>query len=141
MTVSTPLRQGNTSSFRLTELLTPEDDLHYSVWCALRRLLPNDAVITTWELRNARDAVEGARRKRLGALAGWPDMGVLWRGRMVLLEIKRDGGVLSRAQRELHARLAIAGFVVTVCTGRRAPEQALAAVQVAGIPVRGRLSA
>src|SRR5262245_22671397 len=91
----------------LKQYVALENELHASVYAALHVLLPNDAVLNTWELRNASSAVEGARRKRLGALAGWPDMGVFWRGHCVLLELKRErGGHLSAVQRELHPRLA-----------------------------------
>jgi hypothetical protein len=90
-------------------------------------------------LRNAASAVEGARRKRLSALPGWPDVGILWRGRLVLLELKRARhGTLSPAQRALHPRLAEAGFPVAVC---RSVEDALGAVAAAGVPVRGRIAA
>ena len=62
----------------------------------LRVLLPGDAVITTWELRNAASAAEGARRKRLGAMKGWPDLGVFWNERVAFVELKRErGGYLS----------------------------------------------
>ena len=127
-----------TRPFRLTAPVVPEDELPHAVYNALRRLAPSDSVINTWELRNASSAIEGARRKRLGALPGWPDMGVFWNERVALIELKRShGGYLSDAQRVLHPRLAAAGFPVAVC---RSVEQALNAV-TAGIPVRGRVSA
>lgn len=129
----------NAGGFRLTAPIPPEDDLHFAVYCALRVLLPSAAVVNTWELRNAVSAAEGARRKRLGALPGWPDMGVFWEGRLALLELKRErGGVLSPAQRLLHPRLAVAGFPVAVC---HSVVEALDAVAAAGIPVRGRVAA
>jgi hypothetical protein len=126
-----------TKPFRLTAPVIAEDELHAATWQALRILVPPDAVVTTWELRNAKDAIEGARRKRLGALPGWPDMGVFWAGRVVLLELKRErGGYLSPAQRELHPRLALAGFPVAVC---HTVVEALDAVAL-HIPLRGRLT-
>jgi len=124
--------------FRLTAPVVPEDDLHLAVADALRVLLPADAVLNTWELRNAASAVEGARRKRLGALPGWPDLGVFWQRRLALIELKREGGSLSDAQRALHPRLAAAGFPVAVC---RTVVEALNAVSAAGIPLRGRIAA
>lgn len=125
--------------FRLTPYVAPEDDLHQSVADALRYLLPGDAVWTTWELRNAASVAEGARRKRLGALPGWPDLGIWWRGILVLIELKREKlGVLSPTQRELHAKLAAADFPVAVC--RSVPE-VLRVVSVAGIPLRGQIAA
>jgi len=125
--------------YRLTSPIVPEDDLHAAVYQALRVLLPSDAVINTWELRNAASAIEGARRKRLGALPGWPDLGVFWRERVALIELKRERfGVLSPAQRGLHRRLADAGFRVAVC---RTVVEALDAVSARGIPLRGRVAA
>lgn len=125
--------------FRLTVPVVPEDDLHQAVTDALWRLLPPGAVFTTWELRNASSAIEGARRKRLHALPGWPDIGVFHNERVALIELKRArGGQLSPAQRELHPKLAVAGFPVAVC---RSVADALAAVDAAGIGLRGRVAA
>jgi hypothetical protein len=125
--------------YRLEEFVPLEDELHFTVYRALRVLLPDDAVLNTWELRNAVSMVEGARRKRLGALPGWPDMGVFYRGRVALLELKRRRyGRLSEAQAALHPRLAAAGFPVTVC---RTADEALAAVAACGVPLRGRCAA
>lgn len=126
--------------FRLTPFVPPEDELHQSVADALwSGLLPSDAVWTTWELRNAAGQIEGARRKRLGALPGWPDIGVLWDGRLVLIELKRSRyGALSEAQRALHPRLHAAGHPVAVC--RSVPE-VLDTLRGRGIPVRGRCAA
>lgn len=125
-------------AFKLTAPVVPEDDLHAAVADALRVLLPNDAVLNTWELRNAASPAEGARRKRLGALAGWPDLGVFWCGRVVLLELKRYRGYCSPAQRALHPRLAAAGFPVVIC---RTVVEALDAVSAHGVPLRGRVAA
>lgn len=125
--------------FKLTVPVPFEDELHQSVADALRYLLPSDAVFTTWELRNASSAAEGARRKRLGALAGFPDCGVFWRGTLVLLELKRERlGACSPAQRALHPRMEAAGFPVVVC---RSVAEALNAVSAAGVPLRGRVAA
>lgn len=125
--------------FRLTAPIAPEDELHAAVADALRVLLPPGAVLNTWELRNAASAAEGARRKRLGALPGWPDLGVFWDSRLVLVELKRErGGYLSPAQQLLHPRLAAAGFPVSIC---RTVVETLDAVSAAGVPLRGRVSA
>ena len=124
--------------FRLTHPVPLEDELHQSVADALRYLLPAETVWTTWEARNAKSAVEGARRKRLGLLPGWSDIGIFYRSRVVLIELKRSRyGQVSQAQRALHARLEEAGFPVTICTS---VEDVLATVSRAGIPLRGRLA-
>jgi hypothetical protein len=126
-------------AFKLKSPIPIEDELHLAVADALRVLLPSDAVFTTWELRNAASAIEGGRRKRLGALPGWPDIGVWWRGRVALLELKRERGwQLSKAQRELHPRLAHNGFPVDVV---HTVVEALNAVSARGVPLRGRITA
>jgi hypothetical protein len=125
--------------FKLTAPIAPEDELAASVASAMAYLLPSDAVFTAWDLSNARSAMEGARKKRLGCVAGWADCGVFWHGRVVLLELKRSrGGQLSPAQKALHPRLEAAGFPVAVV--RSVPE-ALDAVAAAGVPLRGRVAA
>lgn len=130
---------ARTPRFRLTAPVPPEQDLHVAVYHALRVLLPSRAVINSWDLANARDAIEGARKKAKGCRAGWPDMGVWWNRRVVLLELKREvGGTLSPAQKEVHEQLAENGFPVTVC---RSVDDALDAVVAAGMPLHGRISA
>jgi hypothetical protein len=137
--MSSEVRVTTPARFKLTAPVAAEDELHASVCDALRYLCPSDAIVNTWELRNASSAVEGGRRRRLGALPGWPDMGVFWQSRIVLLELKRSrGGQLSPAQRALHPRLEAAGFPVAVV---RSVDEALAAVSAAGVPIRGRVAA
>lgn len=127
------------SYLKLTAYVAPEDELHAAVAHALNILLPPDAVWTTWELRNAASAAEGARRKRNGALPGWPDLGVFWHRTVVLIELKRSrDGHLSPAQQALHPRLAEAGFPVQIS---RTVEHALAVIAAAGVPLRGRVAA
>lgn len=125
--------------FRLTAPVPLEDELHQSVADALRYLLPAETVWTTWEARNAKSAVEGARRKRLGLLPGWSDIGIFYRSTVVLIELKRSRyGVVSKVQRELHERLEHAGFPVEICCS---VDDVLATVSRAGIPLRGRAAA
>jgi hypothetical protein len=124
--------------FKLTAPIAPEDQLAISLAQALPYLLPSDAVFTAWDLSNS-SAIEGGRKRRMGCAAGWPDCSVWWRGRVVLLELKRaKRWQLSEAQKALHPRLAAAGFPVAVV--RSVPE-ALDAVAARGIPLRGRVAA
>ena len=76
-------------AWRLTEDIRPEDELAASVARAMAYLLPSDAVFTAWDLSNAKSKMEGGRKKRIGCISGWPDCGVFWRGRVVLIELKR----------------------------------------------------
>ena len=104
----------------------------------LPSVLPKDAVFTAWDNSNA-GVIEGARKKRMGVVAGWPDLGVFWRGVVVLIELKRKRrGVLSAAQKKLHPRLLAAGFPVTLC---RSVDEVLDLLTAHGIPLRGKVMA
>lgn len=86
----------------------------------------------------------GVRRSGKGwsknPMAGFPDLGAVhWRlgGRLIAIEVKRTGGVISAAQSDWHRRLAAAGALVIVATTL---EQVRAAIQAAvvGLPVEPR---
>ncbi|QEH97310.1 VRR-NUC domain-containing protein [Gluconobacter thailandicus] len=115
----------------------PEDRLHEQVWDALRYALPSDAVCTSHENRQ-NGAREGARRKRRGCLAGWPDIQILWRGRTYLIELKALRGTLSDAQREMHARIEAAGVCVAVC---RSVDDVFSALTEWGFELRAEVAA
>lgn len=67
-----------------------------------------------------RDAVTGARLKRMGVKAGIPDIFLpipkgQWHG--LFIEMKTDKGVLSKSQRERIESLRQNGYRVDVCRG------------------------
>lgn len=66
-----------------------------------------------WHTPNGggRSVVEGVRFKQAGVRAGIPDLLFLRDGNVFGLELKKPGGVLSPAQREMHPRLLAAGMV------------------------------
>lgn len=123
--------------FRLTTQCRPEDAIQRTLAATLRLLLPPDATFTSWESRNV-GPIEGGRRKARGVRAGWPDLGVFWRGRTFLFELKTPEGALSLSQREMHRQLRAAGHEVHVC---RREEDVLAVLAAAGVPLRGRIAA
>lgn len=115
----------------------PEDRLHEQVWNALRYALPADAVCTSHE--NRQNGIrEGARRKRRGCLAGWPDIEILWNGRPYLIELKVPGGSLSPVQRDMHERIERAGVSVAVC---RSVDGVLNYLSTCGLPMRAEVMA
>jgi hypothetical protein len=59
-----------------------------------------------------RGLAEAARFKAQGVLKGVPDIIIIANGRVYGLELKADGGKLSAAQIEVHARLRDAGAIV-----------------------------
>ena len=84
-----------------------------------------------------------ARFKQVGALkgdgmqSGFPDILCLWPSgkRGTLLEVKRaKGGVVSDAQKDMHERLAGAGWPVKIVTS---PEDAYAHLKELGAPWSG----
>lgn len=115
----------------------PEDTLHEAVWLALKLALPPEAVAISHENRQ-NGPREGARRKKRGCLPGWPDLEIVHAGRHHLIELKTPVGTLSKAQREMHARLTQAGGSVAVC---RSVDAVLAHLAACGVPVRARVSA
>ncbi len=54
--------------------------------------------------------------KSKGMMTGWPDLELFHAGRVLLVEIKRPGGVLSYDQKVVHALLSEQGFPVAVVT-------------------------
>jgi hypothetical protein len=119
---------------RLTPYVAPEDDLHVAVAAALRTLLLPDVLWTTWEARNV-GAIEGAKRKARGVLAGWPDLGLMWEPRQaVFIELKRKRGIApSDAQMRVHGMIMAIGFPVHVATS---VDEVLAICTEYGVPMR-----
>ncbi len=128
--------------FRLAAPVTPEDDIHLSIRKALDVFIAPPGVASdagvvwfTIEHRNAASVMEGAARKGRGVVAGVPDIIVHCPiGRAVYLEVKAHKGVLSPAQKTLHAALAKAWVSVTVVYS---VDDAIAALRAQGVPMRG----
>ncbi len=93
----------------------PEDDFHMAVADYLDLALPEDAVWTTIPAGGG-GKVRGARLKAMGYKAGWPDLQVVYRGRLICIELKSAKGRLSPAQRAMHERLTLAGALVYTAT-------------------------
>ena len=94
-----------------------------------KSLLPG---VVYWHTPNGggRSVVEGVRFKQAGVKAGIPDLLFLWGG-LYGLELKKPGGVLSSAQREMHPRLLAAGMIACVTVDNL--EAARAAVRAWGL--------
>ena len=73
-----------------------------------------------------RSAIQGAREKAMGAVAGWPDITVIGRDFVGFLEVKAPKGVLSAKQREVHETLRALGHRVAVVRSCEDVSQALA---------------
>ena len=73
-----------------------EDQIHASIVTYLRTVLPDALVWAT--PNNPRNAAHGARLKRLGMVAGVPDLCVLTDGQLWFFEVKAAKGRVSEAQ-------------------------------------------
>ncbi len=114
-----------------------EDQLQVAVANYLDRFLPDDA---TWcHVPNAgkRSGRVGNRLKAQGMKPGFPDCLIIHRGRAILIELKVGKNTLSKVQKEMKARLILAGAVVAVCWTL---DEVVAFLNAAGI-VKGRVAA
>lgn len=113
----------------------PEYTLHLQVGAFLNLALPDDA--TWFHPPNApRSAIQGARLKRMGMVAGMPDIGILHCGKAYWIELKADKGRLSEAQGQCHARLWKAGCPVALA---RSVDDVTLALERWGIPLKARV--
>ncbi len=116
------------SANRLQEPL--EDEIHLALVGHLQvRLVPGVVWHHSPNGGHRHHAVAG-KLKAFGTRAGWPDFEFVRDGRVIFLEIKRRGGVVSPAQREVHRTLIRAGAPVLVAYGL---DEALAALLNAGL--------
>jgi hypothetical protein len=81
----------------------------------------------------ARSATAGAMRKKRGVKPGVPDDLVLYRGKLIGLELKSPGARCSAAQREVRERLLRAGAVWWEC---RSANAAMWALRRSGVKFR-----
>ncbi len=94
----------------------PEYELQVAVVDFLQLALPDDAVFFHVPNGGYRNKSEAARFKRMGTVAGVPDILVIYRGQVVAIELKAPGGTLSKAQKAMHERLTLAGALVYTAT-------------------------
>jgi hypothetical protein len=59
----------------------------------------------------------GARLKRLGVLAGFPDLAAVKDGELYCMELKAPNGRVTDAQRDVLSRLEKAGAYTSICFG------------------------
>lgn len=93
--------------------------------------LPSDAVAFT--IPNG----DRAMTRAPGTLSGIPDIGIIYRGRIILIELKTAIGAVRPKQRFVHDQLTRAGAVVSVCRSLGQVEDLLASL----MPLRARLAA
>ena len=117
----------------------PEHDVQRAIVSLLRAVIPAPAVVhhanNSVGMGGRRAVVQGGILKALGVHAGFADLIVLAQGRAVFLEVKSGTGSLSPAQRIFRDAVQEMGFAWALV---RSVEDALAAVEAAGITTRAK---
>ena len=120
--------------FKLTRPIIPEGQLARSVVSLLERVVLEPAVWTHFPAGGGKlPRATAGRLKGFGLKAGMPDYLVFHGKRCIGIELKREDGVLSNAQKAMHPKLHAAGVMVYVC---RTPEQVIEWLAIEGVPMR-----
>jgi hypothetical protein len=119
-----------------------EDQIHVAILDYLRAVLPHGWIVK-FTPNKPRSKIQGGREKRMGAIAGWPDLMILGPGSLAgymhqapyawFLEIKSAKGRVSDAQKDVHDRLRDIGFRVGVA---RSIDDARSLCKRWGLPLR-----
>jgi len=91
----------------------PELLLQMDINDMLKKNLKRDVLFTAFPAGGG-GRVRGAKLKKAGLQAGWPDIQLIHRGLYFGLEVKTQTGRLSPAQTELHKKLIASGCSVAV---------------------------
>ena len=97
-------------------MIRREQELQKTVARYLDLALPKDAVFFHCPNGGARSKAEAGIFKAMGVKAGVPDIFIIYRGRVVAIELKSEKGRLTPAQKDMHSRLALAGALVYTAT-------------------------
>ena len=117
--------------------MASEYELHVQTAAYLNRALPDTAYWFHSPLGGLRSAGEAKRLRAMGATAGLPDVGVVYDGQVIWLELKARKGRLSVVQQYCHRRLEAAGCPpVATC---RNLDEVRSALEAVGIPLRARI--
>lgn len=100
----------------MTRRNRPEQALQIATASYLDLALPEDAVWFHPPNGGARSKAEAGIFKAMGVKAGVPDIIIIWRGRVIAIELKAPNGRLSTAQKDMHAYLTQAGAFVYTAT-------------------------
>ena len=96
----------------MTRRNRPEEALQRAAAQYLDLALPRDAVWFHCPSGGGRSKAEAGIFKAMGVKPGVPDLIIIYDGRVVAIELKAEKGRLSPAQKDMHARLSLAGALV-----------------------------
>lgn len=117
--------------------MTDEDRLQIAVARFLDVSLPVGAVWFAVPNGGSRNSIEAAKMKRMGTRPGIPDLCIVWRARVIFIELKTPKGRTSPAQEAMLSALTMAGAVVNVCRSLEDVQGFLATI----LPLKGRQTA
>jgi len=104
----------------------------------LKALLHPDAIVQA-VVSEHRNGDEKLKAKLNGQEPGWPDIGIHFRGREWVIEMKDANGRKNADQLAMHKRIKRAGTpLLEIC---RSPEEAVAWLETQDAPFRGRIAA
>lgn len=129
----------NAARANLLQLAAPtqtEASLQAQVAQFLRIALPRNAMFHHSPGEGKRGWRAQASLKASGFVTGWPDVEIIWGGRVLFLELKSLRGRLTPAQVACHKSLQEAGSAVAVV---RSVEEAAKQLAEWGVPLRARL--
>ena len=113
--------------------MTPEEQLHITVADYLKTCCPK---LVWCHVPNGgqRNAIVGAKLKRMGCLAGWPDLQFVRDGKLHCIELKRPDKKprLSASQEAVREALEHEGVPYAVCNSLEAVQGALKAWRLNG---------
>jgi hypothetical protein len=115
-----------------------EDDLQEQVAEYLAVALPLGAVQHHSPGEGLRSKRARGKLVRSGFCKGWPDIEIVWRGRIYFIELKAKNGTRSAAQRETHRRLTYAEAPVMLC---RSLAEVEAQLRECCVPLRATVAA
>jgi hypothetical protein len=110
-----------------------EEKLQRQVMEFLALALPHDAIAHHSPGEGLRSKRAQGELVRSGHKKGWPDIEIVWRGRIYFIELKAPGGYPSAAQREMHKRLMYCDAPVMLC---RSVDEVESQLREATIPLR-----
>ena len=99
----------------------------------LQWALPSDAFFFAIPNGGRRNAREAARLKKQGLVPGVPDLCVVWRATVRLIELKYGTGGLSATQKDVKRKLEQCGVTVHLC---RTVDEVEHALRSDGIPLK-----
>lgn len=126
---------GDLYMSRSISMASSEQQLQAQIATYLSLALPVDARFHHSPSEGKRGWKSQVALKSSGFSAGWPDIEVVWQGKIYFLELKSQKGRVSPAQAECHAGLVAAGACVAIV---RSLDEAVARLIEWGVPLRAK---